>query len=183
MLEFIGLTSDVTCLLCLMVTGGTSAQVPWDLVSSLPTLSLPLAHSLWWSSPLFVAPWHAPTDYPRRPKEMETRWQTLLVKAKDRIKKKNNTKPQQHWLLTSAHFMSSMTIFPSSLYSRAVSSLDFILLPMGERSSSNWFVYHLQVSARRTSAFLPLLLWIQAVDFLCAFILCFCSARKWMTFP
>lgn len=56
MLELIGLTSDVTCLLCLMVTGGTSAQVPWDLVSSLPTLPLPLAHSLWWSSPLFVAP-------------------------------------------------------------------------------------------------------------------------------
>ena len=181
MLESIGLTSDVTCLLCLMVTGGTSAQVPWDLVSSLPTLPLPLAHSLWWSSPLFVAPWHAPTDYPRRPKEMETRWQTLLVKAKDRIKTNKQTK--KNWLVTSAHFMSSMTIFPSSLYSRAVSSLDFILLPMGERSSSNWFVYHLQVSARRTSAFLLLLLWIQAVDFLCAFILCFCSARKWMTFP
>lgn len=56
MLEFIGLTSDVTCLLCLMVTGRTSAQVLWDLVSSLPILSLPLAYSLWWSSPLFVAP-------------------------------------------------------------------------------------------------------------------------------
>lgn len=70
--------------------------------------------------------------------------------------------------------MSPVAIFPISLYSRAVFPR-FHLVTMGKRSSYR-FVYHLQVSTRRTSAFLSLLLWIQVVSPYIFWVAYFCFA-------